>query len=100
MASLAMTRLINNLRARLPGATDNLINYELYNVLNDWFQDTNMWYEDIEFPVFANTADSTEPPDNMEYVLATNQTAAIVRLMGVVDEHDTPVGAYMPEPGP
>jgi hypothetical protein len=58
-----------------------------------------MWIEDIEFPVFANTASAGQEPDNIEYVIATNQTAAIVRLMGVVDDHGLPVAAYMPEPG-
>lgn len=99
MATTSAMRLINNLRLRLPGATTELIQYELYNVLNDWFQDTNMWTEDIEFPVFANTSPDVSIPDNLEYILATNETASIFRLMGVVDDRGLQIGATMPQPG-
>ena len=99
MATDAALRLINNLKLRLPGSTTDMIIYELYNVLNDWFQDTNMWFEDIEFPVFPNTSPDPDVPDNLEYTLATNETASIFRLMGVVDNKGLQIVATMPIPG-
>ena len=39
--SLDTDRLMGNARMHLPGATDAAIQYELYNVLNDFFQATN-----------------------------------------------------------
>lgn len=99
MATEAALRLVNNIKLRLPGSTTDMILYELYNVLNDWFQDTNMWTEDIEFPVFANTSPDVSIPDNLEYLLATNETAFIFRLMGVMDNNGLQIAATMPTPG-
>ena len=53
MASLDLTRLMTNCRVHLPGALDTALQLELFNVLDDFFQSTNIWQEDITFQVTA-----------------------------------------------
>lgn len=89
MASAEINRLMDNLRVRLPGAIDDAIKLEVYNTINDFFQDSNIWFEDIEFDV--NSTDDT-------YTVTTN-SGAIVRLMGVADNNYRPVRAGMDTPG-
>lgn len=47
----AVARLMENARSRLPGATDTLIQYELFNVMDDFFKGSNTWQEDIDIQV-------------------------------------------------
>lgn len=89
MATTDVNRLMDNLRVHLPGAIDDAIKLEVYNVLNDFFQDSNIWFEDVEFDV--NTTDKI-------YTVTTNN-GSIVRLMGVIDNRDMPVAAFMDTPG-
>ena len=81
---------MDNLRVRLPGALDDTLLMEVFNALNDFFQDTNIWYEDIEFMVSAGVQD---------YLILANGPSSIVRLLGVVDGDQRTVAAYMDTPG-
>ena len=51
MAAADITRLMNNARDRLAGATDPLMQRELFNVMDEFFKGSNVWNEDIELTV-------------------------------------------------
>lgn len=92
--SLDTDRLMNNARNYLPGATDTAIQLELFNVLNEFFQDSNIWTEDIEFTVTAG-----DDPADTTYYIEAESVASINRLIGIVDSNDNPVGGTMAVPG-
>lgn len=89
--SLDTDRLMNNARVHLPGATDAVIQQEFFNVMNDFFQTTNAWQEDITFDVTVNVTD--------DYEIEQESVSSIVRLLRVVDANSLPVKAIMTEPG-
>jgi hypothetical protein len=47
-------RLLDNARTHLPGALDSAITQEVFNVLTDFFNRTNIWWEDVNVPLAAN----------------------------------------------
>jgi hypothetical protein len=83
-------RLLNNARVHLPGVTDATIQLELFNVLNDFFQVTNAWQEDIDFQT---------SPSVVEYTITPTGTSTINRLIWVQNANQIPVDALMPTPG-
>ena len=82
-------RLINNLRIRVPGATDSAITLELYNVLDDFLNETNVWQEEIVIQPVAG---------QLTYQLDSLDAASIHRLLGVYDSSGARVQAAMQEP--
>lgn len=86
MAHTEMTRLMNNLRISLPGAIDDAIRIEVFNALNDFFQGTNIWRENIEFEVTSGVTN---------YELTPSGPANLVRLMAVEDNNSLPVNATL-----
>lgn len=86
MAVADINRLMDNLRIRLPGALDDVLRMEAFNALNDFFQDSNIWYEDIDFLTITDT---------QNYLLTPSSPASIVRLMGVVDQNEQPISGFM-----
>lgn len=86
MASTDINRLIDNLRVQLPGATDAAIKFEIFNALNDFFQGSNIWREDIEVPVTSGVT---------SYDLLPSGPAKIVQLMSVRDTNNLAVGAQL-----
>ena len=85
-----LTRLFDNLKSRLPGAVDSQIKLELFSVLNDFFQNTNIWRENLEV---------LTQPDVQEYLIVPSGVSTINRLMWVYDSKGFPVDANMPIPG-
>lgn len=77
---------MNNLRIHLPGAVDGTIKLEIYNAMNDFFQDSNVWRENIDFMT---------SPGESSYQITPSGPSTFVRLMGVADENQYPVGGYM-----
>lgn len=86
MASTDINRLIDNLRVQLPGATDAAIKFEIFNALNDFFQGSNIWREDIEVPVTSGVT---------SYDLLPSGPAKVVQLMSVRDANNLAVGAQL-----
>lgn len=82
-----LSRLFDNLRIRLPGVIDDVLKLELFSVLNEFFQDTNAWYEDIPFAVTSGVT---------TYPITPSTPAKIVRLQGVVNSDEVSVHATMP----
>lgn len=75
-APASVTRLFNDARTRLPGAIDDALKRELFTVLDEFFQDTNCWREDIDVDV---------DPDNTSYDLDSPSYGKIHRLMWTVN---------------
>lgn len=98
MPSAAMNRLMDNARVNLPGALDSVIQLELFNTLNEFFQDSNIWYEDIQFEAVATSADPVQDPAAYTYTI-TPTMGVIVRLIGVGDSNNFPQAATMATPG-
>jgi hypothetical protein len=87
-----INRLMDNARTNLPGSLDGPIQLEFFNVLNDFFQKSNIWVEDITFPVTAlSVCGST--------VDITPESGAINRLMYVLDADNSQRRMTMAEPG-
>lgn len=95
MANADMNRLMDHARIRLPGALDAAIQMELFAVMNEFFQSSNIWYEDIAFAVTPTTATYLENPEAFTYAI-TPLLGSIVRLVGVVDSQGYPQKAVMP----
>jgi hypothetical protein len=85
-----LTRLMDNARVRLPGAVDTAIKLELFAVFNDFFQNTNIWREEV--PVVV-------APPVTDYEVTPFSVSTINRLMWVYDDKGFPVSAIMPVPG-
>lgn len=88
-----LTRIVNNARVQLPGAIDDGIRYELYNVLDELLSQSDVWQEDIPFDCEAGLTDYNIVP----------VTGRIVHLMWL-RYADTPLStaqipAVMPQPG-
>lgn len=86
MAHADVTRLMNNLRIQLPGAIDDAIKLEIYNAVNEFFQDSNVWRENIDIAI---------TPGVTNYELVPSGPCSIVRLIGVVDSNQLPIGAVL-----
>lgn len=95
MATADMNRLMDLARIRLPGALDAALHMELFSVMNEFFQGSNIWYEDIQFEVQPTTDTYYQNPAAFTYAIEPDQ-GAITRLMGVADSKGLPVRAYMP----
>ena len=76
------------------GATDAAIQLELFNVLNEFFQDSNIWQEEIDFSVL-----STDDPATKVYYIEAESVASINRLLGIVNSDDAPIYGTMQVPG-
>lgn len=87
-----INRLMDNAAANLPGALSGAIQLEFFNVFNDFLQKSNLWTEDITFPVAAtNVRGST--------VDITPSEGIINRLMYVLDADGCQRNMAMPHPG-
>jgi hypothetical protein len=78
---------MNQARIKLPGASDAGITAELYDVLREFFKDSNAWTEDILVSVQQSIT---------TYVLTPLQDGRIIRLVGFFDDKGIPIPAYMP----
>jgi hypothetical protein len=99
MANADMNRLMDNARVKLPGALDATIQLELFAVVNEFFQTSNLWYEDIAFSVTPTTQTYLENPSAYTYELIPLQDGTINRLMTIVDSAGFPQAGIMPTPG-
>ena len=84
-----LSRLMDNLRIRLPGALDTVLKLELFSALNDFFQNSNCWYEDVDFQVTAGVT---------AYTVTPSSVAATVRLLGLVNSAEQSVAAVLALP--
>jgi hypothetical protein len=93
-------RLMNNARLRLAGATDDVLQAELFNTLDEFLKGSNTWQQDIEINIPAND------PANTVYELVPDSPSLVDKLMWVYSKPATtniargnPIGAAMSIPG-
>lgn len=79
-------RFIKQALVRLPGASVAAIKGELFDVLNEFFGNSNAWLEDISITIMPNTT---------EYNVTPADGGQIIRLMSVLDQNRMPVAATM-----
>jgi len=82
-------RIMDNARVHLPGAFDNAIQLELFNVCRDFFMLSNTWREKVPFSVDAGESTADIVPF----------AGRIVRLIGVWKDDLGVRGATMPAIG-
>ncbi|MDE2106487.1 MAG: hypothetical protein KGL39_55245 [Patescibacteria group bacterium] len=98
MANSDLNRIMDTARINLPGALDANIQNELFYTLNEFFQDSNIWYEDVDFPVVPATGSYATNPSGFTYTI--NPTSgSITRLIGVGNVQGGMVTASMPVTG-
>ena len=81
---------MNQARIKLTGASDEGIKSERYEVLKEFFEDSNSWRSHLHLAVTAGL---------QRYTLIPRDNGQIIRLMGVWDGNRFPVAAFMPEFG-
>lgn len=98
MANADMNRLMDHARIRLPGALDAAIQMELFAVMNEFFQASNIWYEDIAFTVTPTPDTYLDNPEAFTYDVIPTQ-GSITRLVGLLDSSGRPQSGTMPTLG-
>lgn len=93
-----VNRLLDHARIRLPGALDAAVLFEMFALMNNFFQDTNCWTQDISFPVVSTSAVFEVNPSAFTYNIVPTY-GSINQLMWVRDDNGRPVNAGMPIPG-
>ena len=83
-----LERLMDNLRTRLPGARDVTIQLELFNVVRDYLDQTNIWSEDLEIQTRAG---------DLTYDLVPTGVASISRILSITDDENRIVQGSMDE---
>jgi hypothetical protein len=92
-------RLMDNLRVNLPGATDNAIRLELWNMLDDFCREALAWRETISVPLTAGQFDYVITPAGTLIVQALSVDHATLDVTGAVFEIDTLTLAIAPTAG-
>jgi hypothetical protein len=87
---IALERLMNDLRIRLPGARDEVIKQELFAAADEFFKISGVWREEVPFAV--TTSATTYDIESEE------SFAQVHRLLKVVNGDDTPIYATMAVP--
>lgn len=82
--------VMNELRIKLPGASDTGIKQALWGVIKKFLMDTNSWKESQSLLVTAAV---------QQYNIAPRDGGQIMRLVGVTDGNRCPVRAVMDEIG-
>jgi hypothetical protein len=75
MAAADIERFMKNARVRLPGATDDALQLELFNTMDEFFKGSNVWREDIAVAIGAS-----QPAGTIYYVVPEGP-ALVDRLM-------------------
>jgi hypothetical protein len=85
-------RFMGQVRTKLAGASDAGIKAELFEVIDEFCDDTTAWQEQILLPILPPTATS----NNLVYDLVPQQGGTIIRLLAVFDPNQVPVPAFLP----
>lgn len=80
-----LTMLMGQARTILSGASDAELKVQLFDVLREFFDNSNAWLEDIGFTVI---------PDALDYQVSP-VSGRILRLNGVVDQSNVPQQAVL-----
>lgn len=77
MAAADIDRFMKTARVRIPGATDDALQLELFAVMDEFFKGSNVWQEDIDVAIAANGAAGTT------YFLVPSSPSTIDKLLWV-----------------
>lgn len=72
MSCEPLDRLMASLRIKLPGATDDAIKLQLYDVMDEHFRKTNCWRYEMEVPLQV---------DSLQYPVIAPAQTALVRVL-------------------
>lgn len=87
-----VSRILDNARVQLPGAIDDALKLELFNVLNDFFHQSNAWRNVVTVNATAGVGTYTLTP--------TDTDSIILKLVSLVDHTiGSGVQATMGTPG-
>jgi hypothetical protein len=92
MPTTQFDRILDNTKLHLPGALEEVVKVELFNVLDEFFKESTVWREDIDFTLEAGVTEYAISADS-------SNSARIHSLIKVVDEFDRPYRMTMDEPG-
>jgi hypothetical protein len=98
MANADVNRLMDNARVKLPGALDATLKMELFTVLREFFDHTNIWEETISFEAVPTSLPRVTNPEAYTYEIVPD-SGTIIRLMGVYDANGFAQAADMSIPG-
>lgn len=73
-----LERMLANIRNDLRGATDNAIRGRLFNIIDEFFRNSNSWIEWIDFTIASGQQD---------YTITPKHDGMITRLRGVIDQN-------------
>lgn len=79
-------RVLSTIQMRAPGAIDPVIKHELYSVMDEFLEGSNIWQIEHVEPTVAG---------QLEYPLTLVEQAAVARLMRVVNSDDIPITATL-----
>lgn len=82
--------LFQQAKTQLPGASELALKAELYDVLNEFFNESSAWTENIDIPII---------PNSTAYEVVPSEGGQIIRLAGVVDANNIPQPGIMPDFG-
>ena len=86
--SQTLDRFMNDLRMRLPGATDDAIYMEVFNTLDEFCKETNAWQERIPLSVTSKQLEyEIEPEENRALIIRLLWVSMSAAGEGVEDEN-------------
>jgi hypothetical protein len=92
IATRDLEQFMNQARIKLPGASDMGLKAELYDVLDEFCDESGAWREALTVPILAKTSTN----NNLNYQLVPQNDGIIIRLVGVWDPLNIPQPAFMP----
>jgi hypothetical protein len=69
-------RILQNVQTHVPGAIENVIQLELYNCMDEFFKESNVWTQDINFNVLGDNT-------TVSYTIVATNGGTINRLIWV-----------------
>lgn len=88
-ADFYLTQLLGQAKVVLTGASDAEMRVQFFDVLREFFDNSNSWLENIGITVIPHLLDYQLQP----------LSGRIIRLNGVYDQNNVPQNAVMPVPG-
>lgn len=89
MANVPLDRIIDTVQLRIPGTTKGGIQFEMFSVLDEFFEESGAWTDTVEV---------TTKQDTTAYRVGV-PAGQIIRLASVVDANEQPVFATMEDIG-
>ena len=85
-------RIIQNIRVHTPGALDDAIKLELFNVVDEFLRETETWRVIVQFTTVANKQDYTIGYSNNTIITRINEIYSLNNAIHI------PVGGYFISP--